>query len=103
LCPLFSFARKQGRRNRKPAETEGVYQNPEKSWGFISGRKFLGVYQRAKISWEKEGFIVTPQETADLIFTLEICLKSLPPDAHPVHRQRLRGLIEKLREGRDIR
>ena len=77
----------------KPAETEGVYQDPEKSWGLSAVENFLG----------KGGFIVTPQETADLIFTLEVCIKSLPPNAHPVHRQRLRGLIEKLREGRDIR
>ncbi len=41
---------------------------------------------------------MTPKETTDLIFTLEICIKSLPPNAHPVHRQRLRGLINELKE-----
>ncbi len=45
---------------------------------------------------------MTTQETADLIYTLEICIKSLPPDAHPVHRQRLRGLIMELREANKI-
>ena len=40
----------------------------------------------------------TEQELIDLIFTLEIATKNLPPDAHPVHQKRLRKLIEDLED-----
>jgi len=42
--------------------------------------------------------IKTEQDLVDLIFTLEISIKSLPPDAHPVHQKRLRKLIEDLED-----
>jgi hypothetical protein len=38
----------------------------------------------------------TEQEFVDDIFTLEIAIKNLPPDAHPTHQKRLRKLIEDL-------
>lgn len=38
----------------------------------------------------------TQQEFVDLVFTLEIAIKSLPPDAHPIHAKRLIKLIEDL-------
>jgi hypothetical protein len=37
------------------------------------------------------------QEIEKLIFTLEICIKSLPEDAHPAHQQRLEELISDLK------
>lgn len=40
----------------------------------------------------------TEQEFVDLVFTLEIAIKSLPPDAHPIHAKRLRKLIEDLEQ-----
>lgn len=33
----------------------------------------------------------------DLLFTLEICEKYLPVDAHPAHRERLQQIKEMLR------
>lgn len=43
-----------------------------------------------KLSMSKEGI-------QDLIHTLEICIKELPVNTHPVHRQRLKALTEELR------
>lgn len=43
------------------------------------------------------GLSRSKQEIEDLIFTLEVCLKSLPADAHPAHRQRLTALIDELK------
>jgi hypothetical protein len=37
------------------------------------------------------------KETENLIFTLEICKKSLPEDAHPAHQQRIDELISDLK------
>jgi hypothetical protein len=37
------------------------------------------------------------KEADDLIFTLEICIKLLPEDAHPAHQQRIDELISDLK------
>jgi len=43
------------------------------------------------------GLLRSKQEIEDLIYTLEICIKSLPADAHPAHYERLYGLIDELK------
>jgi hypothetical protein len=43
------------------------------------------------------GLLRSKKEIEDLIFTLEICLKSLPADAHPDHHKRLVALIDELK------
>jgi hypothetical protein len=43
------------------------------------------------------GLLRERKEIDDLIFTLEICKKSLPEDAHPAHQQRIDELISDLK------
>jgi hypothetical protein len=43
------------------------------------------------------GLLRSRQEIDEIIFTLEICLKELPAEAHPDHHKRIVALIDELK------